>query len=113
MAAARADCEVVETEKPQLGHFLDGCRAAPGRPEAVMLDFVKPHPAGGKRVSFGREAGGDEAGRKRTQHGSKHRCAAAKCESSGGHSGRSARSLVSPRTRRAPVEGAWGSPWSP
>jgi hypothetical protein len=30
-----------------------------------------------------------------------------------GHSGRSARSLVSPRTRRALVAGAWGSPWSP
>jgi hypothetical protein len=30
-----------------------------------------------------------------------------------GRSGRSARSLVSPRTRRAPVEGAWGSPRSP
>src|ERR1700730_5167367 len=55
--------------------------------EAVMLDLVQPHLAGGERVSFGREAGGDEAGRKRTQHGSKHRCAAAKCESSGGISG--------------------------
>jgi hypothetical protein len=37
-----------------------------------MLDLVQPHLAGGERVSFGREARDDEAGRKRTQHGGKH-----------------------------------------
>jgi len=52
--------------------------------EAVVLDLVQPRLAGGRRVSFGREAGGDEAGRKRTQHVRKHRGAAAKCESGAG-----------------------------
>jgi hypothetical protein len=82
--------------------------AALGQPagddaEAVMLDFVQPHLPGGQRVSFGREAGGDEAGRKQTQHGSKHRCAAAKCESSEaearGHSGRWGRAAPTPGQR--------------
>jgi hypothetical protein len=66
-------------------------RSAMSVPTAIS-GLVQPHLAGGKRISFGREAGGGEAGRKRTQHGSKHRCAAAKCESSEaearGHSGR-------------------------
>jgi hypothetical protein len=53
MAAATADCEVVETKKPQLGHFLGGCRAARDRhpcgdnPKAIVLDLVQPLAAGG------------------------------------------------------------------
>jgi hypothetical protein len=51
---------------------------------SLVLDFVQPLAARGQLIGFGWEARGDEAGRKRTQHGSKHRCAAAKCESSAG-----------------------------
>jgi len=56
-------------------HCPAGCKAASGchlagdDAEAVVLDFMQPRLARGGRVSFGREAGGDEAGRKRTQHG--------------------------------------------
>jgi hypothetical protein len=76
MGAATADCEVAETKKPQLGHFLGGCRAARGRhpcgdnPEAVVLDLVQPLAAGRQFIGFGWEARRYEPGRECTlQHG--------------------------------------------
>ena len=75
MGAATADCEVAETKKPQLGHFLGGCRAARGRhpcgdnPEAVVLDLVQPLAAGRQFIGFGWEARRNEPGREGTlQH---------------------------------------------
>jgi hypothetical protein len=72
MAAARADCEVVETKKPQLGHFLDGCKPHPvailacDNPEAIVLDLMQPQvPGGNLSVFVGRHGAMNPAGRVR------------------------------------------------